>query len=269
MVPIKTSLDDIQKVLGYMARQVGWVEIAKVEKALGGIDDRKIGAMVEFGLILRDGGNIKAAPRGLTFSGGDQKSAMRDVIAGVELYRSTLEWVHYQARSEITATEIGQYWESSHTDSLGTLRGSTLKDGAVTFGRVVEGAGLGSFTIGRGGKETRVTFNLAEVQSVVDGTPPTASDIAVESTDSSANGAAPAAVSAPAPAVGSAPVVASAPPTPTGPQPTVSVSTSPNVHVNVEIHIAADATAGTVREIFKNMARYVLDKRVDDDDDDN
>lgn len=259
MIPIKTSLDDIQKVLGYMARQVGWVEMTKVEKALGGTDDRKLGAMVEFGLLLRDGGNIKVAPRGISFNGGDQSRAMREVLSEVELYRSTLEWVHYQAKSEVTATEIGQYWESSHTDTLGNLRGSTLKDGAVTFGRVVEGAGLGTFTIGRGGKETRIVFSLPEVERAIDG----ASVVAVETADSPKAPAAPTSDPTPAPAVLAA--VDAPGHTPSTP-PTVSVSASPSVHVNVEIHIAADATADTVREIFRNMARYVLDKHVEDDD---
>lgn len=259
MIPIKTSLDDIQKVLGYMARQVGWVEMTKVEKALGGTDDRKLGTMVEFGLLLRDGGNIKVAPRGISFNGGDQSGAMREVLSEVELYRSTLEWVHYQAKSEVTATEIGQYWESSHTDTLGNLRGSTLKDGAVTFGRVVEGAGLGTFTIGRGGKETRVVFSLPEVERAIDGT----SVVAVETADTQKAPVAPASDPTPAPAVHAA--VDAPGHTPSAP-PTVSVSASPSVHVNVEIHIAADATADTVREIFRNMARYVLDKHVEDDD---
>lgn len=252
MVPIKTSLDDIQKVISYMSRQVGWVETAKVEKALGSVDDRKLSAMVEFGLVLRDGGNIKIAPRGLLFSGGEQVAAMREVVDAVDLYRSTLEWVHYQKRSEVTATEIGQYWESSHSDTVGSLKGTTLKDGAVCFGRVIEGAGLGAFTIGRGGRETRVGFNLGEIERVVEGAAvqdETASDFAP--TDSSV---AESAVSQPRPSSASV-----------GSQPAVTMSTSPNVHVNLEIHIAADATADTVREIFRNMALYVLDKRVDDD----
>jgi hypothetical protein len=33
---------------------------------------------------------------------------------------------------------------------------------------------------------------------------------------------------------------------------------SPGVHINLEIHIAADASAQTIEEIFKNMRRYVL-----------
>lgn len=264
MVPIYTKIDDIQKVLAYMGRQVGWVEMAKVEKALGTIDDRKIGAMVEFGLLLRDGGNIKVSPRGLTFNNGDPVGAMREVLAHVELYRATLEWVHYQARSEVTAAEIGQYWEASHADTVGGLKGTTLKDGAVCFGRVVEGAGLGAFTVGRGGKETRVVFRLAELERVIDGAPGHDADVDDDESGVRAveqEGAVAPTVPATTSTVSALPGASQAAP----PQPTVSVAASPNVHVNVEIHIAANATADTVREIFRNMARYVLDKSVDDD----
>jgi hypothetical protein len=40
--------------------------------------------------------------------------------------------------------------------------------------------------------------------------------------------------------------------------PQVTVQASPAIHINLEIHIAADATADTVAEIFKNMRKYVL-----------
>lgn len=117
VIPIKTSVEDIQKVLGYLARQVGWVETAKAEKALGALDDRKVSAMVEFGLILRDGGNLKATPRGQLFSSGKQAEALREVLNDVDLYRATLEWAHYGGKSEVTATEVGQYWESARRHS--------------------------------------------------------------------------------------------------------------------------------------------------------
>lgn len=254
MVPIKTTVEDIRRLLTYLGKQIGWVEPAKVEKALGSVDDRKVGAMVEFGLILRDGGNLRTTPLGQQFN-SDQRVALREVLSSVELYHATLEWVHYGRRSEATASEIGQYWEASHKDTLGDLSGSTLASGAVTFGRIVDGAALGTFVVGRQGNETRVTFDLAAVDVLVNGAPPAEStepvDAEVEATTL---------VDIPMPAV--APVAAQAILAPT---PAVSVSTSPSVHVNVEIHIAADATANTVREIFKNMARYVLDKPVTDD----
>jgi hypothetical protein len=46
----------------------------------------------------------------------------------------------------------------------------------------------------------------------------------------------------------------------------VAVSVGPAIHINVEIHIAADASSETIEEIFKNMRRYVLsgDGKADD-----
>jgi hypothetical protein len=60
-----------------------------------------------------------------------------------------------------------------------------------------------------------------------------------------------------APAVRAAPAHTAAP---------VSTSVGPGVHINIEIHIAADASSETVEEIFKNMRRYVLsgDAQADD-----
>jgi hypothetical protein len=54
-------------------------------------------------------------------------------------------------------------------------------------------------------------------------------------------------------------------PTPAAAPPAVSVA--PGVHINIEIHIAADASSETIEQIFRNMRRYVLagDGQVDDD----
>lgn len=259
MVPIYTSVEDMRRLLGYMSKQIGWVEQSKAEKALGAIDDRKVSAIVGLGLVQRDGTNLKLAPRGQVFAAGDEPGALRDAVREMDLYRHTAEWMHYQGKTEVTATEIGQYWEASHKDTVGSLSGSTLNAGAVCFARVLEGAGFGSFKVGRGGKETRLITNRDALAAFVDGV-----DGQSEVVDVSETAVEPAADTSAAPAPG--PVhsaeVMTVRPTST---PSVSVSASPSVHVNVEIHIAADATADTVREIFRNMARYVLDKQVDDD----
>lgn len=258
MVPLNTKVEDIQKLLGYLGKQIGWVEQARAEKALGALDDRKVGAMVEFGLLHRDGSNLRPSERGQLFN-TDPRTALREVLTNVELYRATLEWVHYGARTEATVAEIGQYWESNHVDTIGDRRGSTLREGAVCFGRIVEGAGVGSFTIGRGGKETRVAFVTTEVDALVNGT----SDAGAEISEAAPE-VAEEATSLPAPSP-TAPRPSPTPATTLTHTPSVTVAASPSVHVNVEIHIAADATADTVREIFKNMARYVLDKPIADD----
>ncbi len=263
MIPIKTSVEDLQKLTSYLGRQVGWTDAAKAEKALGAIDDRKVAASVEFGLVSRDGANLRITDRGQRFN-SDGAAALREVLLEVELYRATLEWVHYGKRATVTAAEVGQYWDSSHQDTTGGRQGSTLKDGAVTFGRVVQGAKVGGFTIGRGGKETRIAFDLGEVAVMVEGRPDSIEDdepgptgAAPEDVEDEADAqpvSAPSAIAPERPATRDVPIA-----------PSVSVSTSPSVHVNIEIHIAADATADTVREIFKNMARYVLDKPLSGD----
>ncbi|MGH8825141.1 MAG: hypothetical protein ACRDVN_11760 [Jiangellaceae bacterium] len=46
----------------------------------------------------------------------------------------------------------------------------------------------------------------------------------------------------------------------------VAVSVGPGIHINIEIHIAADASSETVEDIFRNMRRYILtgDGQADD-----
>ena len=45
-----------------------------------------------------------------------------------------------------------------------------------------------------------------------------------------------------------------------------AVSVQPGIHINIEIHIAADASSDTIEEIFRNMRRYVLAGGSNDDD---
>ena len=252
MVPIKTSIEDVQKLVGYLGKQIGWTDLPKLEKALGKQDDRKIAAMVEFGVILRDGSNLRIAERGQLFN-REPKAALLEVLHSVDLYQATIEWAHYNKKTELTTAEIGQYWEISHRDSIGGLSGTTLGLGAVTFGRVVDAAGLGSFRLGRGGKETRISLDSSAIDAVVNGEAPAGTPFADSATVTESQETPDASV--PVKAIPEPPHSRSS-----SPAPTVSVAASPSVHVNIEIHIAADATADTVREIFKNMARYVLDK---------
>jgi hypothetical protein len=48
--------------------------------------------------------------------------------------------------------------------------------------------------------------------------------------------------------------------------PIPAVSVGAGIHINIEIHIAADASSETIEEIFRNMRRYVLtgDSHADD-----
>ncbi|WP_314216114.1 hypothetical protein [Pseudarthrobacter equi] len=69
MIPIRASIDDIEAVLAYLSRQIGWVSVDKAKKSLDAklLDDRKIGAMAYLKMIDRDGTNLKAAENGMRF----------------------------------------------------------------------------------------------------------------------------------------------------------------------------------------------------------
>lgn len=78
-------------------------------------------------------------------------------------------------------------------------------------------------------------------------------DLATPAVAESGSGAdLPAGTAAPSPA---APIAAPQVPVAQGP---VAVSLGQGIHINIEIHIAADASSETIEEIFKSMRRYVL-----------
>lgn len=255
MIPIKATVEDIDKLLAYLRPTFGWVALAKVKGALDSktTDNRKLDAAKYIGLINRDGQNIEITDEGRAYASAkddaEKRSIMAKQLASVELYRETVSWMYHAPKSNPTKTDVGEQWHKHYTDLLGGAAGAALGDGVLFFMRVSEAAGLGKFiTAGKGRPETYFKDDRAAVEQF-------ASDYITGETTP-----APVAPSAkPQTAITALPgTPAAAAPATATPTPAVSVQASPAVHINVEIHIAADAKADTVAEIFKNMRKYVL-----------
>lgn len=249
MIPIKTSVEDLQTLVDYTTKQVGWTPISKLKSALaaaGVADDRKIATAVNLGFIDRDDSQVRSTQLGAQFSRGEAVEALRSAIKSHSLYWPTIEWMHYGSATEVSTVDIANYWESQLKTEVGDVSGQTLKDGATVFARVASGADLGRFFVGRGGKETRIELDRESLKSYYTEEPATqvAPDTEAGVIETSR--------------MRQDSELHQTQVQPATQSPRVSVSTQPNIHVNVEIHIAADATAETVQEIFKNMARYVL-----------
>jgi hypothetical protein len=260
MLPIKTTIEDISTLGTYLKTQVGWVPLDRVRKALDSkyADNRKLEAQRRLGLIDRDGTNVKLSDRGRSYATSSDAATraqiMQEALREMPLYKETVEWLHYSKVEDPTKTEIGNYWHDRHQDQLEGAKGAALTDAVIFFMRVAGEAGLGAFTRGAGARpdsylktdpdaiETFVTAKSAESVGNVGGEEGSAEQV----TDSAVGEEGPVAAT-PVPTASSA----------------VSFATSPAVHVNLEIHIAADATAGTVAEIFKNMRKYVLNDPAD------
>ena len=262
MIPIKATVEDLDKLLTYLRPNIGWIPLTKVKSSLDSktTDNRKLDAAKYIGMINRDGQNIEITDAGRAYANarddiGQKQAIMAKQLAAVELYRETISWMFHAPKMNPTKTDVSEQWHKHYTDLIEGAQGAALGDGVLFFMRVAEAAGLGKFiTAGKGRPETYFKDERAAVEQFAsdyitgETTPATVTVAAEPQKAITALPAAPAAPAAPAtPAASAAPVT-----------PTVSVQASPAVHINVEIHIAADAKAETVAEIFKNMRRYVL-----------
>lgn len=256
MLPLKTTIEDFDALGGYLKTQVGWVAVSKIKSTIDPkhADNRKLEAGRFIGFLDRDGTNVRLAPGGLEYatSADDsvKSSAMLKMLLSATLYADTVHWMHFSKHAQPTRTLVGNYWHDHHADKLEGAQGSALTDAVIFFFRLAGAAGLGKFVRG-GGANPEAYFNgdaeaIGKAATTEVSQPDSGSteQPAEEQSGSSDGG-------------GQKPPSAPPPPPPPAP-PAVSLQTSPAVHVNIEIHIAADATASTVEEIFKNMRKYVL-----------
>ena len=245
MLPIKTNMEDIEVLCSYLRTSVGWVTIDQIKNAIPSThaDNRKLEAMKFIGLIEREGNSVKLSEYGIRFASTtdetERSAILVALIRTIPLYHATLEWMHFSKKEAPTKFDIGNYWHDKHEDKLLDSKGQALTDAAIFFLRIAGASGLGDFIAAGRGRETNLKVDSPALSAYVTGEAtsghiqPKASK-GVESQNQSkdleqqAN------------------------------SPTVSLTTSPGVHVNVEIHIAADAKTSTIEDIFKNMRRYVL-----------
>lgn len=252
MLPIKTTVEDIDALGSYLKGQVGWVPLERAKKAIDGkfADARKLEAQKRIGFLERDGSNIKLSERGRAYATSTDESEkerlMGYAIREVPLYLETIEWMHHSKIEDPTKTDIGNYWHDRHQNQLEGAQGAALTDAVIFFMRIAGSAGLGKFTRGAAARpdsyfktDASAIDAFVNASSIALGYP---NPVAVEK-DPSRQEIGGDQVSA----ASSAPMRSQ-----------IAVETSPAVHVNLEIHIAADATAETIAEIFKNMRKYVL-----------
>lgn len=250
-------MEDVDKITGYLRTQVGWIGLDRLRGALESKygDNRKVEALRYIGLLERDGQNVKLSDAGRKYATATDESVrasvLRDAIRSIPLYVQTIEWMHFSGKTEATRTDVGNRWHDHSSTLLEGAQGAALTDAVIFFLRLAAAAGLGKFiAAGNNRPETLLRGDVAAIEYFAAGPasvpPPSDAD--------SANGSVDHAVP-PSPASTAASTTRTA----------VAVATSPAIHVNIEIHIAADATAKTVEEIFKNMRKYVLSAPADGD----
>ena len=169
--PIRTTIDDIQAVCGYLATKPTGATLAEARSVVDQkhVDGRKLNALKIWGLIADDGGKLKITDRGrrsVRDSGVDQSVVLREVIGQVQPYMAVIERVAHRSEETISATNVAAHWHEHYRGEVSELE-KTLNDQAVCFFQVAQGADLGRLVIGRKGMLTRFEFDVEATRAFI------------------------------------------------------------------------------------------------------
>ncbi len=172
-LPIRTTLEDIDAVCGYLATKPTGATTAEAKAVVDKkrLDARKLNALKFWGLIEDNGTRMKLTERGrraVKDAGAYRSGVLRDVIRDVPPYAAVVERAAHRSETTTTATEVAAHW---HEHFRGEVSDSEriLNDQAVCFFQAAEGADLGKVTIGRKGQRTRFDFDGDATRAFVGG----------------------------------------------------------------------------------------------------
>jgi hypothetical protein len=248
-LPIKTTEEDLGVLADYLDKKVRFVPLAQLRttvKAPHG-DNRKIEAMRFIGLLERKDDDVKLTDDGHAFArttGQRREEIVAARLKSIPLFEQTLEWMHFQKQHEPTKTQVAQFWSDKHGDKVDGAAGAALTDAVVFFMRLFGISGLGKFVAAGTGRDTHIEVDVARLGAFVTGATPAIMD----STDGKSSRGR----EQETPRHDSPPerrLVADG-----------DADVSSVVNINIEVHVPGEAKPETVREIFRNMRKYVLGK---------
>lgn len=188
MLPIFTTVEDVKSLVLYLKNKPTGATMTDIKAALGGnvVDGRKITAYLAWRFVEKGGDRLKLAGRGWRFARkpAEEQTILREVIDAIVPYRSALEWAFHQQLDEVTNVDVAAHWHEHHSEQTGTDNENTLKDAAVCFFNLCQGANLGKLVVGRRGQPTRLQINAGQLEEFIESgpsaLPETAADPSVE-----------------------------------------------------------------------------------------
>ncbi len=177
MLPIFTSVEDVKSLLAYLKNKPTGATIGETKAALGTnpIDPRKMTAYTVWRFVEKSGDRLKMVERGWRYvrKPAEEAEIWGEVIDNIVPYRSALEWAFHQGMTEVSNVDVAAHWHQHHAEQVGTDNENTLKDAAVCFFNVCQGAALGKLVIGRRGQPTRLQLSADALQIFIETGPTT------------------------------------------------------------------------------------------------
>lgn len=171
-LPILTDVEDVKIVVDYLRTKPTGADLSEAKAILDKkfLDSRKMSAYQAWGFITREGARIKLSNRGweLARKTKDPEVLFLEAVDSIVPYRSAIEWMFHRSLETVTNVDVAAFWHDHHSDENATDSEKTLKDQAVCFFRLIEGAILGTLTIGRRGQPTRFSINRDSLRAHIE-----------------------------------------------------------------------------------------------------
>lgn len=172
MLPIMTSSEDVEKIVSYLKTKATGATKSDIKSVIEDkyADNRKLNAYETWGFITRNGGNIKLTERGRKFSRASEdgkRKIYRKILKEVNPYNMALEWMFHQNIEKLTNIEVAAHWHEHCPEELGSDNETTIKKQVVCLFKIAEAAGIGSYTLGRGGKSTRIQVDQDKLGQLI------------------------------------------------------------------------------------------------------
>lgn len=251
-LPIMTSKEDIDKLVDNLRRKPTGVTIDEARATMDPklLDGRKLNAYRTWGIIVENGTKLELTSRGRAYSQSTEEEKVKifaEIIRSHEVYKLTVEWMSNLRSDQLAASDVAAHWYEHFRQDVGTDSGQTIIYQVACFMNVAAAAGLGDYKIGRKGLQTRLELNRSAVRAFVDklhgdfnpsgvtigaNEPIVKPEVKLPNVEPMLN-----------PTVVSPPVL---------PQ-----SQSPSLHIDIQIHLASDATPDQIDQIFASMAKHL------------
>lgn len=167
--------DDVLAIIRYLKPKPTGATQAEARKTLGSaiVDARKVAALQAWNVIQlsNDRMTLTAPAREIARDESKLAGLLADALRGEPAYRGALEWAHYQNRERLDAHELGAHWHEHYGSNLGTSVDKAISRASSAFFRLAEGAGLGTYVLGRRGAASRIDFDRAALQAFVENSP--------------------------------------------------------------------------------------------------
>jgi predicted nucleotide-binding protein len=171
-LPLRTNVEDAIRFCRYLLTKPTGATPAEAKKVLGAsmLDSRKVSGLKQWGCINDDGGRLKITDEcRAAFKNNQAKlpQFFQNVIKNIEAYNAVIERAFHTGDDSINVNDVASYWHANFSSDVQS-NDEGITEQALCFFQVVQGAGLGSITLGRRGSATRVDFNREAIEVFVE-----------------------------------------------------------------------------------------------------